>query len=89
MTHYIFIQGKRPDAWELLEKVERADLAKEVFRNYQSRLSGRNHETVAMVEASNMFEGRAKLTQDSSKTSPLKYPYALAPKPWQQKGFDS
>ena len=84
MAHYIFIQGKRPDAWELLEKIERADLAKEVFRNYQLRLSGRNHENLAMVEASNMFEGQAKLKQEASRTLPPCTLYASATKLWQQ-----
>lgn len=86
MAHYIFIRGKRPDSWELLEKVERADLADEAFRNYQSRLSGRNHETVAMVEASNVFEGQAKLNKDPHKLLRPCHPYRSAPKPWRQNG---
>ena len=83
MAHYIFIRGKRPGSWELLEKVERADLAVEVFRNYQTRLSGRNQEIVAMVEAHNVFEGQAKLSKQPEGSLTLCKTYSSAPKPWQ------
>ena len=63
MAYYIFIKGARPNAWELLEKIERPDLAKEVYRNYQLRLGQKNPDTVTMIEAPNLIEGQRQLRE--------------------------
>lgn len=87
MAHYIFLQGVRPGSWELLEKIEHSDLAREVYRNYQLRLSQGSHGTVAMVEAPNLLEEQTRLRtrQDTPEAVAPLHPCgvgipALAPK---------
>ncbi len=64
MAYFIFSQAKRPyDDWDLLESIDRADVAKEAFRNYQQLLKGQDETKIVMVEAYSAKEGLAKIDQ--------------------------
>ena len=61
MAYYIFAQGRYTfGAWELLETVERPDLAKEVYRNYRQRLDPSAVEMV-MVRAKSEVEAKKRI----------------------------
>lgn len=61
MAYFIFTQGKYTHAlWELLETVEREELAKEVYRNYRQRLDPSAVELV-MVRARSEAEARERI----------------------------
>ena len=62
MAYYIFARGMQPHAgWELLETLERAELAEEVCRNYRWLFRAREGVKVELVKAASAERARAEL----------------------------
>ena len=62
MAYYIFARGMQPHAgWELLETLERDEVAEEVCRIYRWLFRAREGVTVELVKAASVGRANAEL----------------------------